>query len=193
MLSVADFLGARDDASLGRWGGLPTGLALELVSNQQFNSEEPLILLVARCQRMWRELGAERASTRGLPSPEDLYLRATGCRMSTAFLIVVAIHAQALSHRFVRFPLDFFSTLGVSDDERDSFLSVVSARQEDLAQLVQDELEQFGLDWSFNSMRQFPLVRFSDDTFLVLSLRFLVERVFGIPLRVIQRGRELIE
>jgi hypothetical protein len=27
MLSVADFLGARDDASLGRWGGLPTGLA----------------------------------------------------------------------------------------------------------------------------------------------------------------------
>lgn len=180
ILALGDAYGAdyRSGEMLGPW---PVSLALELTSNLHFNSWDKIPILIGRFQAMWRTLGSALANDRGQPTPEDRFAKATGVQWIDAASFCIAVHAEVLSSGAVRFPQDFFQHFGIDESAADRILAAISRPRSVLADEVQKEFSAHGPDWSLNTLRRFPLIDLEDGTFVVLSLRLLYERLFGIP------------
>lgn len=183
MLSLAEHLGAARTDGEERWGGIPVGLALEIVANQSFYSTTPELMLVGRFGQVWLETAAAKARPRQIAAPEELYRSMTGIDWEVGAAVVLALHSQAVLHGYVRFPSEFFDRLGLPRDQVDATLDRLCVPQIELAQLVETEAVRLGFDWTFNPLRRYPLVRLDDDTVLVHSPRLLLERAFdGVAL-----------
>jgi hypothetical protein len=183
MLSLAQHMGALRTDGEQQWGGYPVGLALEIVANQSFYSTTPELMLVGRFGQVWMDLAVTQAQRRHVPPPVELYREVSGIEWEVTAAMVVAMHSQAVLHGFVRFPDEFFNRLGLPRDAVDAVLGRICPPQQDLAQLISDEAQRLGFDWTFNPLRRFPLTRLADGSVLILSPRLLLERVFdGVAL-----------
>jgi hypothetical protein len=160
---------------------MPAGMALELVANQQFNSAPHLTSLMVRASRIWRVHGARLAPARGIPTPMELYGAATGVAWEDFAALVAIIHSQVVEHGRVWFTRELFDALDLSPDQVARILNQISTSQAALTELVLEETLKWGLDWSFNIFRQYPLITLDDDSLLLISPRFLVERLSDIP------------
>lgn len=180
ILALGDAYGAdvSTDEMLGPW---QVSLALELTSNLHFNSWDKIPILIGRFQAMWRNLGSALANDRGQPSPEERFAKATGIQWIDAACFCIGVHSQVLSRGAVRFPRDFFHHIGLDETAAGHILAAISGPQSVLANEVENEFTEHGADWSLNTLRRFPLIDLEDGTFVVLSLRLLYERLFGIP------------
>jgi hypothetical protein len=61
----------------------------------------------------------------------------------------------------------------------DRVLALVSATIEDLAKAIRTEEQIYGEDWTFEALRQFPVLRLDGDRILVLSPNLVLERTLG--------------
>jgi hypothetical protein len=178
MLGVAQALGAEPPAATGTWGDFPEWLSLELVRNQVFNAESNAGSILARYQRLWRELPAELA---GLPDAVDVeaaFKQATGIGMDELLAVGFPLLAET-GKGIVRRGSAYFDTSDLPADRRDAALRLLAVDLDQMRSLVQTETEAGGFDWAFTTFRRFPLLRTLNGDLIVLSGKLLLERIAG--------------
>jgi hypothetical protein len=180
--SIGDELGTVRDADEPRWGGLPASLAAEMMANQYFNVAARPLPLIARTQSMWRDGWATSVDPalvlRAAGTPAELFMEATGCELDEFLGVATHLWVQAQQHRYLRFPPDFFTRLGVTPAAVERFLAATSIALADLQQYAagQDAVRH---PWDFNLLRERPLVQMPDGMVQVVRLGFVLERAFG--------------
>jgi hypothetical protein len=178
MLGVAQSLGVEPPAASGTWGDFPEWLSLEVARNQAFNAESDNGSLLARYQRLWRELPAELAGSTGAVDVEAAFEQATGIGLddllATGFPLLANLGAGA-----VRFASTDFAGSALPPHRGEAALQLLAVDLDQMRALVEDETSRSGFDWGFTTFRRYPLLRTENGDLIVLSGRFLLERIAG--------------
>lgn len=184
LLGIADDLEVGDDALASSpptaelWGGLDPRLATDLIANQHFNRYSPLHHLMAAAERRWSEHWPSitpAADVSGVGGqPDQLFLEATGVDPSTLHHVAVHLFVQCMRHRYLRFPEEFFSRIGLDVDSTHNVLNLISTDAASLGRALDGESALSR--WSFDPMRRWPLLRLDDGCYLILRLGWLIER-----------------
>jgi hypothetical protein len=157
MLEIAQWLGMEPSAATRTWGDFPEWRSLELVRNQVFNAESNSGSTLARYQRLWRELPAELAGSRGAVDVEAAFEQATGIGLdellATGFPMLANIGKGA-----VRFPPADFVDPALPAHRRAAALRLLAVDINRMRALVKDETQQSGFEWGFTTFRRYPLL-----------------------------------
>ena len=78
----------------------------------------------------------------------------------------------------IPFPLSYLSTYRWDPERLERVLALFAANPDELGRLIVEDEKEFGTTWSFDRLRQFPVIR-TPGHVQVLSPRLLLERVFG--------------
>lgn len=151
----------------------------ELVRNQAFHSRPDIGTRVAQAHLRWRELPGRRER----PLPVDLvatFESVTGVRLTDLQAVGFTLYANANETPGVRFPPDWLPDYLRWDLERvERVLRLIAATVPQILEQVDADEAHFGDEWSFDALRQFPLVRLGDGSMVVLSPFLLLERTLG--------------
>jgi len=176
-LGIAQFLGSSDDHQEPWRGGLPAGLAVEVVQNQHFNDHTPRAVALSRFRRL-REIEAEHFGENAARF-DSFFEEHTGCSIEALFDVGMTTWMAVNDSRTVRLARDRFDQLDYPPEVVDAALDLLAADEEDLRRLLQQEVERVGFDWAFNQFRRFPMFKAPDGTFVVIHPGFLTERFCG--------------
>jgi hypothetical protein len=58
-------------------------------------------------------------------------------------------------------------------------LRLIAAPLDQVAEMIRRDEAAFGEEWTFDAIRQFPVLRLSDDRILILSPQLVLERTLG--------------
>lgn len=181
---VLCLLGIGDEASstMGQdsWGGLPGGLAAEMIANQYFNRSTSIGHQLTWIDRAWfHDWPKPNKATQTVGGqPRELFEEATGVRLEDFATVAINLYVQ--TDRHVRFPPRFFESLGLPKEATDHFIMATSQTVAELRTRLNKEAEESqGSLYAFNTLRRFPLVRLSSGTVLVLRVGFVVERALS--------------
>lgn len=150
-----------------------------VVSSAWFSRDTDPVSTMATLQLRWRD---HPDRLREHPQWVDLPARfadATGLQFDEFLGLGTALWAAASNQRGAPIPISYFSTLGFEQARLDLALSLVSAAPGALATALSKNDEAFGGTWSFDPLRQRPVIRLSGDRLLVISPSLLFERFFG--------------
>lgn len=178
MLGIAQWLGLEPPATTGTWGDFPEWLSLEMVRNQVFNAESNDGSTLARYQRLWRELPAELAGQPGAVDVEGAFERATGVGLdellATGFPMLGSAGKGA-----VRFAPAYSTGTAIAARHRAAALGLLAIDIDRMRALIRDETQRSGFEWGFTSFRRYPLIRMANGDLILLSSRFLLDRIAG--------------
>jgi hypothetical protein len=156
----------------GRHGAVPDRHARDRAAESNSGST------LARYQRLWRELPAELAGSRGAVDVEAAFEQATGIGLdellATGFPMLANIGKGA-----VRFPPAYFVDPALPAHRRAAALRLLAVDINRMRALVKDETQQSGFEWGFTTFRRYPLLRTENGDLIVLSGKFLLERIAG--------------
>jgi hypothetical protein len=102
----------------------------------------------------------------------------TGVPLDDFSAVGTALWARSLQVPGQPIPMAYFASYNWDSDRLERTLRLVSREPHELAELLANDDQQLGFQWSFDRLRQFPVVRLSKG-YLVLSPRLLFERMFG--------------
>lgn len=180
LLGLAQNMGAdpeSDDEAEWVVTKVPGPLGREMIANQLFNSGQSESGVWAMFQRCWRELPQEQADHPRVLDLAAEYKRATGVSLDDVGTICAALWAAAASGRPTAM-LTYFDSLGWEPERLEGVLSLIAADPATHAQMLAQEVDEFGAQWSTRSLAEFPVVRW-EDRLTVLHPRLLIERAAG--------------
>lgn len=159
----------------------------EIVRSQAFHLETYERALLTTFQLRWRDLPPT------MPDPRvDLateFEAATGVPLDDLSVVGVALWSRAVQQPGEPIPTTWFSSLEWEPDRLDRVLGLIARDASELGELVEKDEEELGFGWSFDRLRQFPVVRLEDGRLLVISPRLLIERTFGwLPIFDLRQG-----
>ncbi|MEV5296732.1 hypothetical protein [Amycolatopsis methanolica] len=161
--------------------GLPTQFALEIISNHHFNAPLDIAHMTSRFTRRWIEMPTEEKFKQEKPLP-DLFSETTGITLDELTSVALTIWAFSQQRNQNIFTLNDFAGAGIEIDRAHAVLKFLSASRSALKDLVMEDHEAFefrGAEWSFSAFERFPLLAMEDGSFVLLSPRLLINRVFG--------------
>ncbi|WP_157372295.1 hypothetical protein [Arthrobacter sp. Soil736] len=188
-LLVICLLGIADDndegpkvASGATWGGMDVSLASELIANLHFNRTLWVGRQLVWFERTWFRSWPKRtkaAKTVG-GEPHELFKEATGIELVDFAAVAFNLYAQAANRGYVRYPDEFFATLGLPAEAVEHFLAVTSCSASEMRRHIRDDHaaprpSRFG----FDTFRRFPLVRLESGELLMLSPNFVMQRALS--------------
>lgn len=171
MLSIAGALGAFEET-----GQRSEALEAEVIANQHFNSNHDLTNTMALFEHRWTRPDETGSAL------EDAYLEATGVSLRDVAVVALALWT-AVQNGSSRVRKDYFRSLELSTERVEAALGLISATTATLKKEIysSDEAEDWdAIGWVFSPLERFPVLRWEDD-YVVISPRFLQERVFGWP------------
>ncbi|MGF9648365.1 hypothetical protein AAIH32_10350 [Pseudarthrobacter oxydans] len=182
-LVVRCLLGIGDEASSTRrsdnWGGLPGGLAGEMIANQNFNRSVNIGHQLTWIDRAWfqRWPYSTRATETAGGQPWELFEEATGVQLEDFATVAINLYIRA-SRNVISSP--DFDSLGLPNRAIEHFIGVTSRAVSELRSEITREVEaSSGSLYAFNALRRFPLVRLRSGEILTLRAGFLVERAMS--------------
>lgn len=186
MFGVAEGLTDREffgrPAVDGQMAGLPAEVALDLTSSLYFHSRSSSGYDLAHFRRIWQQIAPHLYRT----SPDDYLDFAKVFRQAKRVPLADVVHVAAYiwvacSIGGPVVTLDNFSSLTMPAERIKPVLDLLSADQSSLAEMVRDEADtdDFGFAWTFSKLGQFPFIRGSEGSYLLISPRLLFHRVFG--------------
>jgi hypothetical protein len=154
-------------------------LMAELISNAQFHRRPERGTRVAQSQVRWRDIpGIEGAN---LPVvPMEAFEEVTGIPLLDLQAVGFFLYSQSIER-----PGGVPTVGGIADvihwqrERLDRVLGPIAAPIEVVAAIIRRDEEAYGEDWTFDAMRQFPVLRLSDDRILILSQHLVLERTLG--------------
>lgn len=154
-------------------GRLPARLAIDVVTNQGFNSQEDVVSLFDRTLRLWRDYGDKGAERIGGRDPATLVAEITGLEIEDLLAMAFAIWAQA-SNWAAGDPVLLNPALHPNVDESKwgAFLALIAATPDELASAVQRGRSH----WDFLPFQEHPVIRFTEGL-LLIDETYLVQRV----------------
>lgn len=184
LLAVQQDLHASDDDSENVGPSDPRGpLFRAIVQNQAFANRPTEGSLIARLQTRWRELPP---LMKGHPEWVDLeaeFERSTGTTLTDLTVVGLGLWAGAQRAPGRVMSVSYFDSLRWPRERLEAALRLVAADPATLASAVEIDDATFGLAWSFDAFRQYPVIRLEGDRLFILSPSFLVARLFGwLPL-----------
>lgn len=171
MLAIAGALGTFEES-----GQRSEALEGEIVANQHFNSNHDLTNTMALFEHRWTRPDEAGSAL------EEAYLEATGVSLRDVAVVALALWT-AVQNGSSRVRKDYFRTLELPTERVDAALGLISATTETLKNEIyaSDKAEDWdAVGWVFSPLERFPVLRWEDD-YVVISPRFLQERVFGWP------------
>lgn len=166
-----------DNPDVTRWGELAEPLAAGLIANTHFNQQLPLRYLLARASERWGDTwndNIDAATQQKIgASPRELFREATGSDIEAFIDIALSFVAQHIKGRHVVLPTHFIPWAHLTDPSHEEALQALSA---DVPTLKQNLRETSGEYWNFDVIKQKPLLRLKDGSYLVIHLGWLVER-----------------
>lgn len=179
MLGVADRLGVRANGNGGQWGSYPADLSLEVVRNQSFNVGHNFGSLLARYQRLWHDLPRQLAGEPGAVDVEGVFEQVTGVTLDD-LLLVGAPAIGAAEGGVVRFERGYFyDNVPLPQAKLDAVFRLLATDKATMENLVRQEAQASGFDWSYTNFRRFPMLHADNGDLILLSPVFLQERLTG--------------
>lgn len=179
-LHMGDLAGrAEDPDETVLFGNVGSGLALEVVANQMFNSSTNLGSDIARHERLWHHLAAEVAQDRGLPDLRVVFEDATGIPLDVFEAVGFGLFAAREKAPLV--PKSWFRDTEIAPDHLDAVLSRTAYSPPELAARLADDLDaDFSANrWRLDGFSERPILDFDDESWLIHSPQLLVDRFFS--------------
>jgi hypothetical protein len=158
----------------------------EIVRSQAFHDATYERIHLSTFQTRWREIPAK------MPEPRvDLvaeFEAATGVPLDDFSALGLALWVRAIEAVGQPFPCSVLSNFNWSPERTERTLALIARPPVELGKLIETDELELGFGWSFDRLRQFPVVRL-DGNLLVISPRLLIERVFGwLPIFDLREG-----
>jgi hypothetical protein len=164
----------------------------EVVRYQSFSYEFDESVLMARHRLHWQDIPSD---LRDRPEYVDLpaaFEQATGVSLTDLEVLGIALWVRAVQSPGLPVPISYFAPLGWAPEKVAKALSLITSTPLAMADHISDHQAEFGVQWSFDPLRRFPVVLLGDEI-LVLSPALLLERIFGwLPLFDLIDGLEKI-
>ncbi len=170
-ISSASYRARRQES--GELSGAPADLAMEIICNQAFNSQQDYYASIDRHVRMWREIGDNVRHHSITKHPTELLQEATGLELEDILALGFALWAKAMEwtpQQTSSIPVRFVDS--VDSSQIDMFLNMVSANDETLSANVANS----NSTWDFLPLQHTPAVRYST-SLLALDMNMILDRV----------------
>jgi hypothetical protein len=171
-------------------GGLPEGLAMEMVANGLFHSNERPDVLLARTRMLWSTYGSQidldklKQRTR----PLDLLREATGLDFEDIAALTVAYYGYIRALQPGGLPgVNAFAGISINRETVETYLGSFASTPDELA----DKLDACPGSWQMLPIQERPLLRIGEVIF-VLDEQYLIERATqGLYWFVHEKERQL--
>lgn len=161
----------------------------EVIRSQSFALDHEEAMLMARHRLDWHELPGELTSHPEFVDLPGLFLESTGVSITDLEILGIALWVRAMESPGLPIPISYFSTLDWAPERLVAALRLVTGTVSELAAQLDEHQRQFGIQWSFDPLRRYPVVLLESVGLLVLSPELLLERVFGwLPLFDLTEG-----
>ena len=171
-------------------GGLPQSLAMEMVANGLFHSNERADVLLARTRMLWSTYGTQidLAKLKLRARPLDLLTEATGLDFDDIAALTAAYYGYIRALQPDMLPgVNAFAGIAVSRQTIETYLGSFASDMDDLA----DKLDACTGSWQLLPIQERPLLRLGEVLF-VLDEQYLIERATqGLYWFVHEKEREL--
>jgi hypothetical protein len=150
----------------------------EIVRSQAFYSDTYERVHTTTFQTRWRDLPPMMSEPRMDLVAE--FEAATGVMLDDFTALGIGLWARTIETTGQPIPLAFLSSFRWDAERLERALGLISRRPTELGELLERDEERLqGFSWTFDRLRQFPVIRLDDERVLVLSPRLLLERVMG--------------
>lgn len=156
-----------------------TVLDLELAANIMTNRKPFVASTFDRSERRWVEIPAEEEAGGDVDGAMDLsaeFEAATGVRFADLRMIGVTLWAHTASGEPPHIGADHFDDLGLGHERTNAVLDLISA---DIAKLRAEAARANQSEYDSSLFSQFPLVRCSNGSFIIMNESMVVERTLG--------------
>lgn len=149
----------------------------EIVRSQVLAARWDYRSQMAHVQLRWHDYPGA-LGLRSEVNPADAFQNATGVSLEDFTGVGTAFWVGGINHpgTIVRFPTE----IRWDDERRERTLGLFTARVPQLREAV-SQVVGVGEHYAFDQLRRWPVLRFGDDEFLVLSPDLLFDRIFGAP------------
>ena len=191
LLAIQDGLGTEREAAeepQAFTGEIQTPLLREVVQSQIVAMRTDEVTTLGRHHLHWKDLSDQFASDPRKVDLESLFAEATGVSLDDFVAVGTTVWAAATQK--LAYPLAI-SQLGLNldRDRLEAALAVLSIAGGGLRAEVERLDGNFQVQWSFNAIGRYPVVRLDHERLLVLSPRLLLDRIFGwLPLLDLTSG-----
>lgn len=156
-----------------------TVLDLELAANIMTNRKPYVASTFDRSERRWVEIPAEDEAVGDVDGAVDLaaeFEAATGARFADLRVIGVTLWAHTASGEPPHIGADHFDDLGLGHERTNAVLDLISA---DLTKLRAEAARANQSEYDSSLFSQFPLVKCSNGSFVIMNESMAVERTLG--------------
>jgi hypothetical protein len=150
----------------------------EVLRGQVFSAEVEEGVLLARHRLHWYDMPAAMKAHPQFLDLAATFELATGVSLRDLEVLGLALWTRSIEVSGSPIHLDYFRTLGWDPERLVRTLSLFTASPDHRKAQLEDHQSQFGIQWSFDPMRRYPVTIVGPDL-LVLSPALLLERVFG--------------
>ena len=154
-------------------------LLTEIIRNQEFHRRPHHGMRIAQSQIRWRDIpGREDVH---LPvAPTESFEQVTGVPLLDLEAAGFYLFAEASEHPGGTPTVAAMAgTIHWERDRLERVLGLIASSIEDLAASIRSDEQAHDEQWTFDSMRRFPVLRLHGDRILVLSPHLVLERTFG--------------
>jgi hypothetical protein len=151
----------------------------QIVAGHHFSSSEDVATRIAHHHQRWVRLALRHSTEPGSVDLDHAFEQATGVAKADFTAVGMAIWAFCEVHNAYPIPERALESLRIPRATIDRSLSLMTRTADELRTLILNTPPAFATEWSFDVIRQFPLLRMPNDDLLVLSKDLLVERIFG--------------
>ncbi len=162
------------------FGNVSSGLAVEIVANQLFNSTTQLRADMARHESVWHRHVREVAADAHLPDLAVVFEQTTGVPIDVFEAVGFGLYA-AKSEQPPFVERSWFSTTTLRLEQVEAVESMVCVTPAQLRARLESDLggDLVTNRWQLAAFSQWPLLRFDEDRWLVHSPQLLVDRFFS--------------
>jgi hypothetical protein len=163
--------------------GDPDHLYREVVRSQSFSFEHEEAVLMARHRLHWHDLPGELASHPEFVDLPRTFAESTGVSLPDLEVLGIALWVRSIKSPGLPIPLSFFDPLAWTPERLAAVLRLITSTLPDLAAQLDAHQREYGVQWSFDPLRRYPVILLDTAGLLVISPALLLERVFGwLPL-----------
>lgn len=191
ILAVQDGLGSGGDENDSHvfTGDPHSALFRQVVAGHHFGSTEDEATTIAHHHQRWVRLDKGHAGEKGAVDLYAAFRDATGVDKDDFAAVALAIWAHCETHDAYPIPAFALGSFTIPRDVVDRALSLIAATVDELKILILSTPPDFRTEWSFDALRQFPLLRLGNGDILVLSKRLLIDRIYGwLPIFDLREG-----
>ena len=160
-------------------GDTRSALFRQVVASHHFGSTNDAATTIVHHHQRWSRLGGAHAGDRGAVNLYEAFRDATGIDKDDFTAVGLAIWANCETRDAYPIPASAFDSLKIPNEVIGRSLALVSRSADEFRELILGTPPEYQTEWSFDTLRRYPLLRLDDGSVLVLSKSLLIDRIYG--------------